>query len=132
MHPSGSLDTLPRADTAGHRRWVPVGDDAAAPDLRQFRVFSDGDRIVVAGSVDLSAGDRLARLLADSPTSAGRLDLSRLEFVDVAGCRTIARWAGQRAGAVPVEICGASRLFRRVWQVLALDAVARVTFAEPE
>jgi anti-anti-sigma regulatory factor len=61
-----------------------------------------------------------------------RLDLSRLEFVDVAGCRAIAQWAGARcAGAVPVEICGASRLFRRVWQVLGLDAVAPVTFAEP-
>jgi hypothetical protein len=109
------------------------GEDPAVPDRPQFRVFSDGDRIVVAGSVDLYAADRLARLLADSPTAAAaRLDLSRLEFVDVAGCRTIARWAGQCAGAVPVEICGASRLFRRVWQVLALDAVARVTFVEPE
>jgi hypothetical protein len=30
-----------------------------------------------------------------------------------------------------VEVCGASRLFRRIWQVLALDPVARVTFVEP-
>jgi ABC-type transporter Mla MlaB component len=101
--------------------------------MPQFRVFFDGDRIVVAGSVDLSEADRLARLLADSPaTAVVRLDLSLLEFVDVAGCRAFARWAGAlSAGGMSVEIRGASRLFRRVWRVLALDAVAAVTFTEP-
>jgi hypothetical protein len=59
------------------------------------------------------------------------LDLSRLEFVDVAGCRAIARWAGgQCARGVQVEVLGASRLFRRVWRVLDFDAVAAVTFTE--
>lgn len=101
----------------------------AAP---QFHVFFDDHRVALAGSVDLSEADRLARLLADSPTGpTAVLDLSRLEFVDVAGCRAIARWAGAlRARGVPVEIRGASRLVRRVWQVLALDEVAPVAFAE--
>ena len=105
----------------------------APPGLPQFRVFFEDDRVVLTGSVDLSDAARLARLLADSPPSpVVRLDLSRLEFVDVAGCRAIARWAGALwAGDVRVEVCGPSRLFRRVWHVLALDAVARVTFVEP-
>jgi hypothetical protein len=106
---------------------------SAPPGLPQFRVFFDDDRVVVAGSVDLSEADRLGRLLADSPAGpAVLLDLSWLQFVDVAGCRVIARWAsGLQARGVPVEVLGASRLFRRVWDVLDFDAVAAVTFAEP-
>jgi anti-anti-sigma factor len=102
------------------------------PGVPQFHAFFDDDRVALSGSIDLSEADRLARLLAGSPSgSAVVLDLSRLEFVDVAGCRTIARWAGTlRARGVPVEIRGASRLVRRVWQVLALDEVASVAFAE--
>jgi anti-anti-sigma factor len=102
------------------------------PGVPQFHAFFDDDRVAIAGSVDLSEADRLARLLAHSRSgSAVVLDLSRMEFVDVAGCRTIARWAGAlRARGVPVEIRGASRLVRRVWQVLALDEVAPVASAE--
>jgi hypothetical protein len=105
---------------------------SAPPGMSQFRVFFDDDRVVIAGNVDLSGADRLARLLADSPAvPAAVLDLSRLDFVDVAGSRAIARWAGGlRARGVPVEILGASRLFRRIWDVLHFDAVAAVTFAE--
>ncbi len=105
---------------------------SAPPGLPQFRVFFDDDRVVVAGSVDLSEADRLGRRLADFPAvPAVLLDLSRLDFIDVAGCRAIARWAGGLcARGVPVEFLGASRLFRRVWRVLALDAVAAVTFAD--
>ncbi len=71
-------------------------------------------------------------MLAGSPSSpAVVLDVSRLDFVDVAGSRVIARWAGDlRRRGVPVEIRGASRLFRRIWQVLALHDVASVPFAE--
>ncbi len=100
--------------------------------MTQFHVFFDDDHVVVAGCVDTFEAERLARVLADSPTvSAALLDLSRLEFVDGAGCRVIARWAGELRGrGVQVEIRGASRLFRRVWQVLALSEVAPVAFAE--
>jgi hypothetical protein len=95
-------------------------------------VFFDDEHVVVAGSVDTFGADRLARVLAHSPAvPAANLDLSSLEFADVAGCRVIARWAGElRARDVPVEIRGASRLFRRVWHVLALSEVAPVAFAD--
>lgn len=100
--------------------------------MPQFRLFSDDARLVLAGSVDVSEADRLARLLAGSPpVRALLLDLSWLEFVDVAGCRVIARYAGDLCGrGVAVEIRGASRLFRRVWHLLDLAAVASVAFSE--
>ena len=54
--------------------------------MTQFHVFYDGDHVVVAAGVDTFEAERLARVLADSPTvPAALLDLSRLEFVDGAG-----------------------------------------------
>jgi anti-anti-sigma regulatory factor len=95
-----------------------------------FRVFVDDDRIVLAGSVDTFDADRLAQVLAGSPaTGRAVVDLDLLEFVDAAGCRVIARWAGDlRARGVPVEVRGASRMFRRIWHILALGDVAPVSF----
>jgi anti-anti-sigma factor len=115
---TGTLDTHPAAH-------APAG-------LAQFRVFFDGDALALAGSVDISDADRLAHMLAESPSAPSvLLDLSRLEFADVAGSRVIARWATElRARGVPVEIRGASRLFRRIWHVLDLAEVASVAFAE--
>jgi anti-anti-sigma regulatory factor len=120
--PSTALSDVATAHPASH----------TPAQVAQFHVFFDDDRLVVAGSVDLSDASRLSRLLAGSPAAPSVvLDLSRLEFIDVSGSRTIARWAGDlNARDVPVEIRGASRLFRRMWQVLGLDAVAAVTFAE--
>ena len=93
-----------------------------------FQVFADGDRVVLAGSVDVFTADRLHRMLADSPSARDGvvLDLGRLEFVDVAGCRVLARWA---AGLdAPPRVAGASRLVRRMWGLLGLDLLAPVTF----
>ena len=54
------------------------------------------------------AGPRARRL--SPPSRPSLLDLSRLEFVDVAGARAIARWAGGLCDrGVPVEVRGASR-----------------------
>ena len=99
--------------------------------IPQFRVFVDDDRVVLTGSVDTFDADRLARVLAGSSTRHRTVvDLDLLEFVDAAGCRVIARWAGDlRARGVPVEVRGASRMFRRIWQILALSDVAPVSFA---
>jgi anti-anti-sigma regulatory factor len=101
------------------------------PGVPQFHVFFDGDALALAGSVDLADADRLARVLADSPSSPTMvLDLSRLDFVDVAGCRAIAGWAGElSARNVPVEIRGTSRLFSRIWTLLGLSEVASVPIA---
>jgi hypothetical protein len=104
-----------------------------APDgVPSFRVSFDDNRVAVAGSVDTFDADRLARVLASSPVASDGavLDLELLTFVDVAGSRVIARWAsGMQGRTVPLEVRGASPLFRRMWQVLALDEVAPIAFA---
>ena len=98
----------------------------------QFRIFFDENHLAVVGSIDTFEAARLARVLESSPTpSTSLLDLSRLEFVDVAGSRAIARWAAGLCGrGMTVEIRGASRLFRQIWRLLDLDEVAPVTFTE--
>jgi anti-anti-sigma regulatory factor len=103
------------------------GPDGAPP----FRVFFDGDRLVLAGSVDTFSAARLARVLASSPVDAGGvvLDLSLTEFVGVAACRVLARWAHDlRARGVQIEVRDASPLFQRMWRILALDALVPIAF----
>jgi hypothetical protein len=108
-----------------------VHSPAAA--LPAFRVFFDGGRLVIAGSVDTFGVDRLARQLADSPVPAVSvtLDLTRLEFIDLAGCRGIATWAqGLAARSISLTVVGGSRLVQHMWRLLELDAIAGVAFAE--
>jgi anti-anti-sigma regulatory factor len=120
-------DTLTEAASAHPLAHVP---QVAVPSFRLF--FEDG-RLVIVGSVDTFDAGRLARLLATSPVPAptATVDLSRVEFIDVAGCRTIGTWAQQlhRRG-LPVSVVGASRLVRRMWQLLGLTEVAPVAFVE--
>jgi anti-anti-sigma regulatory factor len=104
----------------------------APEEVTSFRLFVDGDRIALAGSVDGCSGDRLARVLPAAEALDGGvvLDLTALEFVDVAGCRVLARWAaGLRERSVALEITGSSALLRRMWQLLDLAVVAPVHFA---
>ena len=81
--------------------------------MSSFRLFVDGDRIALAGSVDTlqrrpaGAG---ARRGTDPRTDGVVLDLAALEFVDVAGCRALARWAaGLEERSVPLEVTGRRR-----------------------
>jgi hypothetical protein len=93
-----------------------------------FQVFHDADRVILTGSVDTFGAPLLDRVLADSPADRPStvLDLGLLDFVDVAGCRVLVRWA---AGlGAPLHVAGASRLVQRMWPLLALDAVAPVVF----
>ena len=92
-----------------------------------FQVFHDADRVVLTGSVDTFTAPQLARVLAGS--AATRLDLSLLDFVDVAGCRVLARWSADLPA--PLRVTGASRVVRRMWQLLGLDELAPVTFERP-
>jgi len=97
-----------------------------------FRVFFDDDRVALSGSVDTFSADRLARVLESSPVSGDGavLDLARVEFVDVAASRVIARWARDLdARSLPLEVQGASPVLRRMWRVLGLADVAGVRFA---
>ena len=98
-----------------------------------FALFAEDGRLVLAGSVDACSSDRLGRILATAPITGDDvvLDLAALEFVDVAGCRALAHWAGDlHARSVTVTVTGSSRLLRRMWQVLGLDRLAPLTFVE--
>jgi anti-anti-sigma regulatory factor len=104
------------------------GPDGVPP----FRVFFDHDRLVLAGGVDTFSAARLAQVLESSPVGAGGvvLDLSLTEFVDVAACRVLARWAHDLRGRdLDVQVRNASPLFRRMWRILALDELVPIAFA---
>jgi anti-anti-sigma factor len=98
-----------------------------------FQVFFEDDRVVLAGCVDTFSAPRLETLLTASPAGAPvvTLDVARLEFIDVAGCRVLARWAQRLAECGGrLEVVGASRLLRRIWGTLALHGLAPVAFVE--
>jgi anti-anti-sigma regulatory factor len=102
-------------------------------DVSSFRLFVDGDRLVLAGTLDTLGCDRLARVLAATAATDGGvvLELAGVEFIDIAGCRALARWAATLRGrSVPVQLTGASALLRRMWEILDLGRVAPVTFGE--
>lgn len=105
----------------------------APHDRPSFRVWFDGDRAALAGTVDTFAADRLARVLATSPVAppAVVLDLSGVEVVDVAGARVLARWARCLAErGIALHLRGAPRALVRIWGLLGLDARAPVVFDE--
>jgi anti-anti-sigma regulatory factor len=93
-----------------------------------FQVFHDGNGVVLTGSVDTFTAGRLGSVLAESPAArpATVLDIGRLDFIDVAGCRVLATWAQGLDRSL--EVTGASRLLQRMWQLLALDQVTPITF----
>jgi anti-anti-sigma factor len=97
-----------------------------------FRLWFEGERIAVAGEVDIIGADRFRRLLeathVDAPVLT--LDFSGVTFLDLAGARAVAhvgRAVAARGGRLVVS--DASRLFRRMWRILGYDDVAGVSFA---
>jgi anti-anti-sigma factor len=105
----------------------------AGPDETSFRVFFAGSGLAVAGTLDAFGADRLSRVLATSPVHgpAVRLDLSRVEFMDVAGCRAIAAWAhGMERRPAQVTVTGASRMVRRMWRLLGFAEATSASFED--
>ncbi len=101
-------------------------------DPPSFRIWFDGPRVAIAGTLDTFCCARLARVLAGSPAASGSavLDLSRLDVVDVAGCRVLASWAHALAArGRRLRIEDAPRSLVRIWQLLGLETPAPVTFA---
>ena len=98
-----------------------------APDaVPPFRIWFDDGGLAVAGTVDAFDADHVLRVLLASHVAGPvvRLDLSRVDFVDAAGCRALARWAqALQHRSARLELVGTSRLFRRTWQVLGFDRI---------
>jgi len=105
----------------------------AGPAETSFRVFFDGNGLAVAGILDAFGADRLSRVLATSPVRgpAVRLDLSRVEFMDAAGCRAIAAWVyGIEQRPAQVTVAGASRMVRRMWRLLGFAEATSASFED--
>jgi anti-anti-sigma regulatory factor len=123
----GALDAEAVADVTA------VHPQVHAPlDPPSFRVWFDDNRVAVGGTVDTFGADRLARVLAAFGPGTGTmvLDLSELEFADVAGCRMLGCWARSLAErGTRLRIQGAPRAIVRIWRLLGMDDAAPVTFA---
>jgi anti-anti-sigma regulatory factor len=105
----------------------------ASEEFSSFRLYAEGDHLSLVGTVDVFSVDRLTRVLSATRVKDDGvvLDVTGLDFVDVAGCRALARWAaGLDPGSVSVEVVGASSLLRRMWDLLHLGRLAPITFAE--
>ncbi len=95
----------------------------------QFQIVAaDADTWRLTGEVDLAVADVFAHAISSAVSSkACRLDVSRLDFIDVAGTRALAHAvsaSGQR-----VTVVGDCVTLQRCWVVLGFDAVApSVTF----
>lgn len=86
-----------------------------------FRLWFDEGALRLGGDVDAFTAGRLAGLLATTHVAdrVVTLDLAELSFIDLAGVRAIARWADElAAGDRRLELRDASRLFRRMWELL--------------
>lgn len=97
-----------------------------------FRLFFDGTRLALAGSLDAFGADRLARAFAQTHVTGPlvTLDLRDLEFADASGCATVAAYATRLAGhSARLRVVGAPAAFRRVWGVLGYDRLANATLS---
>ena len=124
----GALDARAVADV------VAVHPQVHAPlDLPSFRIWFDGPTVVLAGTVDTFSADRLGRVLETCPVGGpvAVLDLTALDVIDVAGCRTLATWARElHDRGIRLVIVGAPRSALRIWRLLGMDGPAPVTFTE--
>ena len=112
-----------RAETAAELATVHAWTRASGGEP-PFRVWFDGARLCLTGSVDTFNAARLESVLATTPSDDGAvvLDLTELEFADAAATRTLARWAlGLRRRDMPVRLEGTPRFLRKIWLLLGYE-----------
>ena len=122
---------VPAAVVADAAAVHPLSSVHGSPPL--FRLWFEDGRIVVAGQVDTSASDRFRRLLGSTHVEGDvvTVDLSRLDFVDLAGTRVLASFARSVTGrGARLVLAGTPRLFRRMWRIVGLSDLAGVSFVE--
>jgi anti-sigma B factor antagonist len=98
-------------------------------DIRETR-RADSVRVAVSGELDLETGPALAARLRQirAERKAIQLDLSRLEFIDCAGIRSLLQAAKDaRESGSPLEVVEQPNF--RVRHVLALAHAQRLLFA---
>lgn len=85
-------------------------------------VAGDRGRWLLSGAVDVGTAPHLTAALRATVDHPWVLDAADLEFIDVAGMRTIALAA--QAARMPLELRGARPSLRRHWQLAGFDALA--------
>jgi anti-anti-sigma factor len=96
---------------------------AGADDEPQFSlVAGPGRSWRLAGEVDLAVAEAFAAALRATAHEPCVVDVTELDFIDVAGLRTIAETA--RASEVRVLLRGAGEAIRRPWQLGGFGAAA--------
>jgi anti-anti-sigma factor len=118
---SGAVDEILQLHPLVH----PCDGDVA------YRLFANGEELVLGGGVDLFSARDLRRSLAHASDGAPMvLDLGEAEFIDHHGLLTLARHgeALARAGG-GLTLRGASPTVRRAWRMLGLDRAYWVAFA---
>lgn len=99
---------------------VRIGADRRSAALFHLHGTDDGG-IGIQGEVDLSNARLVRSILSAALGDAEKpvLDLSSLEFVDVAGVRAIGEVVDHGApGRGPVELRGAPSTFERIWELM--------------
>lgn len=76
----------------------------------------------LSGQVDIAGTSTFAAAFAASARAAREFDLGGLDFIDVAGMRTIAEIA--RSEGVSVRLRGTRGSLRRAWKLAGFDALA--------
>ncbi len=84
-------------------------------------VSGDSESWRLRGAVDMSVAAEFAGAFAAAAKSGGVVDMTGLEFIDVAGMRAIAQAA--RSADVPVQV-RARRSFERYWQLAGFHEAA--------
>ena len=85
-------------------------------------VAAEGGRWELGGEIDFASSSVLAPALRATVTAPWVVDVSRLDFLDVASMRTIAGLA--RTAADGLELRHASPRLQRLWQLAGFDDVA--------
>jgi anti-anti-sigma factor len=106
-----------------------IGSHGGVVEDAQMRLSRDGDRLVLAGEVDLGSADVLTQALCCQcrldAGSAVVIEISGLAFIDVAGTRALVDGTAElREMGGGVSLDGPSPAVRRVLSLLELDRLA--------
>lgn len=91
-------------------------------------VAGAGGRWVLSGEIDIACTSVLAAALRATATSRWVVDVAGLDFIDIAGMRTIALTAAEVG--LTLELCGARPQLRRLWSAVGFEAVPQVRIVD--
>lgn len=95
-----------------------------AEESPQFKIFGDGmSRWHLSGEVDIAVASTFETAISRITRDGGCLiDVSGLEYIDVAGMRQIAQAA--RVSAEPIRLVGVPPMLRRMWNLAGFEEAA--------